>query len=101
MFVVTNETYSGRLQREFDELEQRANVVRRLLQTHYSVQSRDTLELNETIQITNEIEKLARLAQRDSSEDSGRIRGMIATLRIDLRDRIDRLGLPEISGGEV
>ena len=101
MFIVMNEAYSGRLQREFGELEQRANIVRHLLQSQNSVQSQDTLEINEAIQITSEIERLARLAQRDSSKDSGRIRGMIATLRMDLRDRIDRLGLPEISGGEV
>jgi len=87
---------SGRLQCELLEIEQRANIVRRLLQQHGSTRSQDTQGIGEAIQIAETIEALARLAQDDPSVDCRRIWRMITRLRNDLQNRIDRFDAPEI-----
>jgi ABC-type uncharacterized transport system ATPase component len=96
-----NNKNSGKVQGEFCDVEVRANVIRRLLQLHNSVQSQDTLGIKESIQVAEQIEKLARLAQQDDSENHLTVHKMIATLRKDLNNRLDELDIPEISGGEV
>ena len=88
---------SGRLQSEYFEIEQRANIVRRLLQQNGSTRSQDTLGIEEAIQVAETIERLANLARSASAVERQKIGRMIARLRNDLQNRIDRLDDPEIS----
>jgi len=88
---------SGRLQDEFFEIVQRANVIRRLLQQKGSTRSQDTLGIEEAIQVAETIENLARLAQTCSSVKRQKIERMIARLRKDLQNRIALFDDPEIS----
>ena len=88
---------SGRLQDELFDLEQRVNVIRKLLQQHSSTWSQDTLGIEEAIQVAERIEELAHLAQTDPSVERQKIERMIVRLRNDLRNRIDQLDVPEIS----
>lgn len=91
-------TNSGRLQREFAEIGQRANVVRRLLQQCGSTRPQDTSGVEEAIQVAEKIEALVCLAQNDPSVNSRKIWHMITRLRNDLQSRIDQLNDPEIDG---
>jgi len=87
---------SGRLQGEFFEIEQRANIICRLLRQSSSTQSQDTLGIEEAIQVAERIEDLARLVQTDSSVERRKIERMITRLRNDLQDRIEQFNDPEI-----
>jgi ABC-type uncharacterized transport system ATPase component len=87
---------SERLQGEFFEIEQRANVICRLLRQSNSTQSQDTLGIEEAIQVAERIEDLARLAQADSSVERRKIERLITRLRNDLQNRINELNDPEI-----
>jgi len=91
------EANSGRLQRELAEVEQRVNIIRRLLQQQVSTRFQDTQGIEEAIQVAEKIEALVRLSQQgDPSVDRQRIWRKIARLRSDLQNRIDRLDEPEI-----
>jgi len=87
---------SGRLQGEFFEIAQQANVIRRLLQQSGSTRSQDMLGIEEAIQVAERIEDLAHLAQTNSSVERQKIERMIKRLRNDLQNRIDQLNDPEI-----
>jgi len=52
------EANSGRLQRELAEVEQRVNIIRRLLQQQVSTRFQDTQGIEEAIQVAEKIEAL-------------------------------------------
>jgi len=86
----------GRGQYEFCEVEQRMNILRRLLQQHLSTQYQDTLGTEEAVQVAEQIERLARFGKTCKFCDVQPVYDRMLKLIRDLDRRIAQIDDPDI-----
>jgi len=86
----------GKGQYEFCEVGQRMNILRRLLQQHFSTQYQDTPDIKEAIQVVERIEELASFGQICESCDMQLVYERMRKLIRDLDRRIAKIDDPDI-----
>lgn len=96
MHKILCKTNFGKGQYEFCEVEQRMNIIRRLLQQHFSTQYQDTPDIKEAIQVAGRIEELARFGQECKNSDLQQVYERMRKLIRDLDRRIAQINDPDI-----
>ena len=86
----------GKDQYEFCEIEQRMNILRRLLYQHLSTQYQDTLDIVEAIQVAERIEELSRFGRECKPSDVQPVYERMRKLIRDLDRRIAQIDDPDI-----